>query len=265
MYLTSGGKACYNHFMNEGEEKRGTPQKPIHSGHRQRMMERFETGAEHFQDHELLEVLLYNAIPRSNTNPIAHALIASFGSLAGVFRASVRELMLVRGVGKRTAEYIKCIGLCFERVKPASKGHPQYFNPKEFNEYLEAEYNGKIKEELDIFCLDKLGRIIFRKNFSTGDSSAVTAEPTEISELLLVQKPHTVVVAHNHPFGSRNPSVQDDLFTKQLCLMCRIHNVRLGDHIIVGRDGMYSYRTMGKLDKIRDSIQIIENGRGSDL
>ena len=229
------------------------------------MMERLETGAEHFQDHELLEVLLYNAIPRSNTNPLAHALISSFGSLAGVFGASIRELMLVRGVGKRTAEYIKCIGLCFERVHPAPKSHPLYFSPKEFGSYLEGEYRGKSKEVLELFCLDKLGRIIFRKSFLSGESNEVKAEPTEISELLLVQKPHTLVASHNHPFGSSRPSSQDDTFTKQLLLMCHLHNVRLGDHIIVGCDGTYSYRASGKLDRMRNSVQQLEGDRGSDL
>ena len=228
------------------------------------MMKRFETGAEHFQDHELLEVLLYNAIPRANTNPIAHALIESFGSLAGVFRASVSELMLVRGVGKRTAEYIKCVGLVFERVNPAPNALPAYFNPKEFGDFVAEAYRGKHKEELEIFCLNKLGRINFRKKFSSGDSTEVTAEPTEISELLLVQKPHTVVVAHNHPFATRNPSVQDDLFTKQLCLMCRLHNVNLGDHLILGCDGVYSYRASGKLDKIKNSVKTLEFDQGSD-
>ena len=252
--------------MNGDEEQKGKKSaKPIHSGHRQRMMERFETGAEHFQDHELLEVLLYNAIPRSNTNPIAHALISSFGSLAGVFGASVRELMLVRGVGKKTAEYIKCIGLCFERVKPAPKSHPLYFSPKEFSNYLEGEYKGKQKEELVLFCLDKIGRIFFRKSFSSGESSEVKAEPTEISELLLVQKPHTLVAAHNHPRGVARPSSQDDIFTRQLLIMCRMHNVRLGDHIIVGSDGAYSYRSSGKLDQIRNIMQQMEDDRGSDL
>ena len=253
--------------MNAGEEKtdRKTPQKPLHSGHRQRMMERFEADAEHFQDHELLELLLYNAIPRSNTNPIAHALIESFGSLAEVFHASIKELMLVRGVGKRTAEYIKCIGMVYERVNPLHKSRALYFSPREFSTYLEEEYGGKTKEELEIFCLDKLGRISFRKKFSSGDSLEVKAEPAEISELLLVQKPHTVVAAHNHPFASRNPSVQDDLFTKQLCLMCRLHNVRLGDHVIVGRDGIYSYRETGKLDKINRSVQKMESDPGSDV
>ena len=263
--LTKGARACYNYFMNEGEEQKVKSAKPIHSGHRRRMMERFETGGEHFQDHELLEVLLYNAIPRSNTNPIAHALISSFGSLAGVFSASVRELMLVRGVGKKTAEYIKCIGLCFERVNPAPKSHPLYFSPKEFGIFLEEEYKGKQKEQLEIFCLDKLGRIFFRKSFSSAESNEVKAEPTEISELLLVKKPHTVVAAHNHPFGVARPSSQDDIFTKQLLFMCHMHNVRLGDHIIMGQSGMYSYRASGKLDRMRNSVQQLEGDQGSDL
>ena len=251
--------------MGDGEATTETPKKPLHAGHRQRMLERFEADAEHFQDHELLEVLLFNAIPRSNTNPIAHALIDSFGSLAGVFSASLRELMLVRGVGKRTADYIKCIGLCYERVKPARQEFPIYFNPKEFGEYLEEEYKNRPTEELELFCLDKSGRIFFRKKFSSGNGNEVKAEPTEISELLLIKKPQTVVAAHNHPYAGRNPSPQDDVFTKQLCLLCRLHNVRLGDHLILGRDGVYSYRTSGKLDLIKNSVQEMDGDRGIGL
>lgn len=213
------------------------------------MLERFDAEAEHFQDHEILEVLLYNVIPRSNTNPVAHALIKAFGSLADVFGASVRELMLVNGVGKKTAEYIRCIGLCFERIKPKPKEYPLYFSTKSFCDFLEEEYRGLRREILEIFCLNKLGRIFFRKEFSTGKSEEVKVAPTDVSELLLVKKPFTVVVAHNHPNGTRNPSVQDDVFTKQFCMMCMMHNVRLGDHIIVGRDGIYSYHAVGKLDK----------------
>lgn len=249
--------------MNEGEENKS--QTGLHSGHRQRMMERFETGAEHFQDHEILEVLLFNAIPRSNTNPLAHALINAFGSLAGVFRASVKELMLVNGVGKRTAEYIRCIALCYERISPAPQNQPLYFSPKKFNDFLEEEYRGKTKEVLEIFCLNKLGRLLFRKEFSVGKSDEVQAEPMAISELLTVQKPFTVVAAHNHPNGVRNPSEQDDIFTKQLYILCAMNNVRLGDHIIVGRDGIYSYHAVGKLDKIKKSCKDIQFNEGSTL
>lgn len=246
-------------------EKDGVRQKdkPLHAGHRQRMMQRFETGAEHFQDHEILEVLLYNAIPRTDTNPIAHALIKAFGSLAEVFRGSVKELMLVEGVGKKTAEYIRCIGLCFERCNDTTERAPLYFNPKLFSDYLEEEYRNQNREVLEVFCLNKLGKLFFRKEFSVGKIDEVKLDPTEISEILLVKKPFAVVVAHNHPHGTRNPSAQDDVFTKQLCLMCMLHNVRLGDHFIVGRDGIYSYHAVGKLDKIMNSCNEIRYGGGN--
>lgn len=221
------------------------------------MMKRFETGSEFFQDHELLEVLLFNAIPRGNTNPIAHALIKSFGSLAGVFKASIKELMLVQGIGEKTAEYLHCLGLCFDRITPAPKGMPQYFTPKAFCDFLEEEYAGKPKEVLEIFCLNKVERLLFRKEFSIGKKDEVSIDPREVSALLLVMKPHTIVVAHNHPNGSRNPSPQDDVFTKRLYMLCFMNNVRLGDHVIVGQDGSFSYHATGRLDKIKASCKDI--------
>lgn len=245
---------------NDGNEVRAEKEKPLHSGHRQRMMKRFETGAEQFQDHEILEVLLFNAIPRCNTNPIAHALINSFGSLAGVFQASVNELTLVQGVGKKTAEYIRCIGLCYERIKPASDSLPQYFNPKDFCDYLEENYRDKTREVLELFCLDKQGRMFFRKQFTLGKSDRVEVDPREINKLLLIQKPHSVVAAHNHPRSFRFPSSTDDSFTKWLFMLCYMSNVQLADHVVIGTDGAYSYRAAGKLEKIKASCKDIELG-----
>lgn len=252
--------------MNEGEGKEvQNKEKPLHSGHRQRILERFEVDGEHFRDHEILEILLFNAIPRSNTNPLAHALINAFGSLAGVFRASMKELMLVDGIGKRTAQYIRCIGLCFERTNPVSENVPVFNTSKAFGDFLEAEYSKKTKEILEIFCLDKLGRLQFRKEYSVGKSDEVKVDSKEFGELLVVKKPHTVVLAHNHPYGTRNPSVQDDTFTKQFLILCRVHNVKLGDHIVVGRDGAFSYHTTGRLDKIKQSCVDIPFGEGSSV
>ena len=229
------------------------------------MLERFDSGEERFQDHEILEILLFNAIPRSNTNPLAHALINAFGSLADVFHASVNELMLVKGVGKRTAQYLRCIGLCFERTNPVPQSVPSFHNAKAFGDFLEKEYKGKTKEVLEIFCLNKQGRLQFRKEFSIGNSNEVKIDPKEITSLLVLKEPHTVVASHNHPNGSRNPSAQDDIFTKQLLLICRMHNVNLGDHIVVGRDGAYSYHATGRLDKIRESCADITFNEGSKL
>ncbi|MDE6411446.1 MAG: hypothetical protein K2L02_02800 [Clostridia bacterium] len=252
--------------MNESEGKDVRKQKkPIHAGHRQRILERFETDGERFQDHEILEILLFNAIPRSNTNPLAHALIDAFGSLAAVFRASVKELMLVDGVGKRTAEYLRCIGLCYDRTNPVPQNMPLFNNSKEFGDFLEEAYRNKTKEILEIYCLDKLGRVQFKKAFSIGKSDEVRVDSKEFAELLVVKKPHTVVVAHNHPHGLRNPSEEDDIFTKQFLILCRVHNVKLGDHIVVGRDGAFSYRSTGRLEKIKQSCVDIPFGEGSSV
>lgn len=248
--------------MKDGGELKPEKKEALHSGHRRRMMERFEADAEHFQDHEILEVILYNAIPRSNTNPVAHALIRAFGSLAAVFRASVKELMLVDGIGKKTAEYIRCIGLCYTRINSEEPECPLYFSPKAFGDYLERDYKGNSKEILEIFCLNKLGRMYFRKEFSSGKNNEVKTDPARISEILLVKNPHTVVVAHNHPNGTRAPSLQDDVFTKQLYILCAMHNVRLGDHIIVGDDGLFSYHATGALEKIKESCSDIQLGGG---
>ncbi len=234
------------------EEKNTTHAKTqeLHAGHRQRMLERFEESENSLHDHELLEILLFYVIPRHNTNPIAHALIEAFGSLSGVFRASMEELLLVKGVGKATAQYIRSIALCFSRINAKEGKFPHVLTPQVFGNYLMEKYRGNTAETLEIFCIDKQNHVFFRKEFSVGKSDEVNVNPRELTALLLAQKTHTVIAAHNHPYTSSSPSLQDDRFTRQLCMLCLMNNVKLGDHMIVGSDGVFSYHASGRLDEI---------------
>ena len=96
----------------------------MHEGHRKRMYEKLKND-DGLYEHELLEILLFNAFQRKNTNPIAHALLDSFGSISGVLNASVEELCAVEGVGESVALYLKCIGECTKRTSAGSAGVAQ--------------------------------------------------------------------------------------------------------------------------------------------
>ena len=137
----------------------------MHEGHRQRMLQRLED-AEHLQDHELLEILLFNAIPRKNTNPLAHELLAEFVSLDGLMRASYEELLNVQGIGKETAAYLRCIAILCERLKKREDPLPRLFNVRDFSGFL-FERLAPLKEEvIELFALDAQQHIIAEKRFT---------------------------------------------------------------------------------------------------
>lgn len=137
----------------------------MHEGHRKRMLQRLEH-AEGLQDHEVLEILLYNAIPRKNTNPLAHALLNAFPSLEQLFRASYEELLTVDGVGPETAAYLRCIGILRERIPSSEEAAPAAFGAGNFSAYLLERYSSLKEEVIEIFCMDAQERVHSSKRFT---------------------------------------------------------------------------------------------------
>lgn len=227
----------------------------MHEGHRKRMLQRLEH-AEGLQDHEVLEILLYNAIPRKNTNPLAHALLNAFPSLEQLFRASYEELLTVDGIGPETAAYLRCIGILRERIPSSEEAVPAAFGAGNFSAYLLERYSSLKEEVIEIFCLDAQERVHSSKRFtrSLADRAAVSSE--EVAALLSSSKPYGIVLAHNHPTAPAHPSAEDDRFTAQMQVLCSLHNVRLCDHIIVGTDGAYSYFLIGRMEQIRRKFNL---------
>lgn len=228
----------------------------MHEGHRKRMLQRLERGEE-LQDHELLEILLFNAIPRKNTNPIAHELLTAFPSLGELFRADYEKLLDVEGVGPETAAYLRCIGILCERMRNKEADDlPAVFSAGTFSGFLRDRYASLRQEVIEIFCVDAQGRIRSSKRFTQSLPGRAAAEPKEITDLFSARKPDGVVIAHNHPDAPARPSAEDDRFTAQMQLLCSANNIRLYDHIIVGRDGAYSYFLVGRMEEIRRNFNI---------
>ncbi len=227
----------------------------MHEGHRQRMLARLSQ-ADGLQDHELLEILLFNAVPRKNTNPVAHELLAAFSSLEGVFRADMEELLAVKGVGKETAAYLKCVGAIYARMGKKGEELPKFFNVRTFTEYVSARLGALESEAVELYCIDANERIRSSRRFAAGTADRAELEPEEVSRFLALQRPAGLVAAHNHPFAPARPSDADDAFTAQLQLLCSMNNVRFYDHIIVGTDGAYSYFLVGRMEEIRRNFDV---------
>ena len=212
----------------------------MHEGHRQRIIDKLSSN-ERLEDHELLEILLFNAIPRKNTNDIAHNLLNAYGSLVNVLHADMDSLMNVEGIGRSTAAYLTTVGLIYTRIGE----HRMPEVPRDLT-----------VEVIDVFSIDARNRLSYNMTFSTGDPDRVTVSAEKITQILASQHPVGIVISHNHPNAPAIPSIQDDDFTKRMHLLCTLSGVKLYDHVIVGKDSTFSYFTDGRLDAIRQDLDI---------
>ena len=222
----------------------------MHEGHRQRMLERLESAEGSLQGHELLEILLFNAIPRKNTNELAHRLLSAFGSLRAVLGAEMAELKAVPGVGESTAAYLRIIGIFYARAQLKEPELPSAFSFAAFRPFLIDRFEGAREEYVELYSLDGKDCVKNVRRFSSEKSFQASVDPKEISRFLVEAKPAAMVAVHNHITGPATPSREDDDFTAQLEILCSMHNVSLRDHIICSPEGVYSYFLSGKLNEL---------------
>ena len=221
----------------------------LHDGHRLRMYEKISKDA--LADHEWLEALLYIALPRRNTNDIAHELLRKFGTTENVLTASLEDLQTVPGVGCSLAAYIKCVGhFCQHFQAKESLEYVGTFDRKSFWSYVKQAYKDILFEVVDVYLLDGEGRVMKKEGFSIDSICTVRVLPEEVATFLLTEGASGVVLVHNHPFGSALPSEADDRMTKNFQMLCSMQNRLLCEHIIYSPSGLYSYYHSGRLREI---------------
>lgn len=230
----------------------------IHSGHRERMIKRFVADDKNLLEHELLEIMLFSMLPRVNTNPIAHKLIKAFGGIKGVFNASIVELTAIAGVGEKTARKIRLLGAIFEKVKLDDKSKPAFTSFEVVKKQIDGIFKNENNEKFCLFLLDRNYKQITALEFYNEEAQSVTAEIPDIAKAFAVYKPKNVIIAHNHPSGLADASEKDDLATKKINLLCMAHGVNLADHIIYGKERVYSYMQSGQIDKIKKQADLNE-------
>lgn len=209
----------------------------VHKDHRGRIRTKFHlTGFDGWGEHEVLEMLLFYAIPRVNTNPIAHKLIDYFGSLSKVLDASVEELQNVEGIGYATAVYISSLGK-LQGIYTKSK----WINKKERLSSAAAmgfycvDYIGNEQEEVfAVITLDSQYIVQNRAVIQRGLIDSVSVSTRKIAEMAFRTKSRYIVICHNHPSGLPNPSDVDINVTKSIISALSPLNIDLIDHIVVG-------------------------------
>ncbi len=197
----------------------------IHDGHRERLRDCFrKDGLAGFDGIRALELLLQYAIPRRDTNPIAHALLDRFGSLQAVFDASEQELCEVEGIGPAAAVLIRLV--------------PQLARKSAVDKAAELPL---------LLCLDSQKRVIQCVELSRGVVNAVNVSVRRILEIALKARASSVILAHNHPDGQMRSSREDDAVTRQVYDSLRAVGIRLTDHLIFTRGGVFSYQDSGAM------------------
>lgn len=217
----------------------------IHNGHRERMRSKIlDNHVDFLLDHELLEVLLYYALPRRNTNDIAHSLIKSFGTLSNVLNAKPEQLMLIPNVSERTVTLIKIFDEMIKRVNQVLRTPKMRVSSTgSLRFYFEQFIKDAPDEELFIAYIDDSMEVFAYDCITIGSSAKVETKMREIYENILRKNPYKVALSHNHPYTTCAPSREDISSTVKIKIFLKLLNVELMDHIIFGNDGYCSIGT----------------------
>ena len=218
-----------------------------HDGHRQRLKERFlKEGLDHFSDVQVLELLLFYAIPRQDTNPVAHNLIEHFGSLSQVLDAPVEELEKVPGIG-RNAAILLSLATSLGRYYQVDRAMNIRFLPtvESCGEYLVPFFYGRRNETVFLLCLDAKCKVLCCKEIGEGSVNSAVVPIRRIVETALGANATTVVLAHNHPSGLAVPSGEDVQTTRRVAAALNAVEISLADHIVVADDDFVSIAQSG--------------------
>jgi DNA repair protein RadC len=207
----------------------------IHAGHRQRMKERFLAGGlDGFSDHEVLELILFYAIPRRDVNELSHKLVESFGSLRAVFDADYEDLIKVDGIGENAALLIKLMAESFRKYALADGEEVMlYDNLQKVGEYAVKLYIGVSVEKLYALLFDNKMMLLDTVMLGEGAVNSVQISVRTIAEKALKKDASSIILLHNHPNGLPFPSDEDKRFSQYLKDLLSNFDISLIDHIIV--------------------------------
>lgn len=220
-----------------------------HVGHRKRMRERFlRYGLEGFDDHNVLELLLFYAQPRKDTNGLAHQLMNTFGSLDAVFEAPPEALMKVDGVGENTAALIHLVPEAARRYLMAKEEPGKILSSTEaVGSYLLPRFTNCREETVYLLCLDAKLKVLDCSRVGTGGTTSVPVNVRQIMETAIMKNASYVVLAHNHTSGIALPSRDDEAVTLLVRDTLAPVGIELLDHIIVAGNDFVSMADDGVL------------------
>ena len=217
--------------------------------HRQRLRARFrDGGARAMPDYELLELVLFRAIPRQDVKPLAHALLERFGDFNRVLSASPARLMDVSGVGDAVVTELKIVEAAAQRLARARVINAHAISSWDaLLDYCHTTMAHRDTEQFRVLFLDRKNILIADEDQAQGTVDHVPVYPREVAKRALELNASALILVHNHPSGDPTPSASDIDMTRQIDAACRTLGLTLHDHLIVGRSREVSFRAEGLL------------------
>ncbi len=214
----------------------------MHEGHRERVREKVrQTGLNGFSPHEILELLLFYACPRGDTNATAHRIMDRFGSLSAALEAPYEELIAVEGVGDAAATLLTLVPELFRKYSADKAAKVTVMDTVEAAaDYLRPRFFGLTTEHIGMLCLDISGRVNNFTFLSDGSLKLAQLDVRKAAQVALRNNAESVILAHNHPGGLPNPSRADLTTTQTLINTFRAINIRVADHLIFSDDDYFS-------------------------
>lgn len=222
-------------------------EKNLHEGHRSRVKSRYlKEGLDAFEDHQVLELLLFYCIPMKDTNGLAHEMLREFGTLAGLFEADPKDISRRCKVSEHMALLISLIPSLSRRYLKGKWGEKPVLNSSsKAGEFASTLFTGKTYEAFYVICLDAQNRVNFADLVHEGTINEAPVYPRLIVEAVLRHQANGVILAHNHPGGSLQPSGADIEVTKRISSALEAISVKVVDHIIVAGDKYVSFAEKG--------------------
>jgi DNA repair protein RadC len=219
------------------------------AGHRERMRARLLTaGPDGLADYELLEMLLFLALPRRDTKPVAKALLARFGSFAGAISAPLNDLRAVEGMGEAAVAALKTVQAAALRLARAEvMERPVLSNWDRLMDYLNAMLARERIEQFRVLFLDTRNRLLADEAQARGTVNHTPVYPREVVKRALELQATALILVHNHPSGDPTPSADDVAMTREVQAAARALSIVLHDHVIIGNGRWLSFRREGLL------------------
>ena len=217
---------------------------PHYHGHRERLRERFrEAGADALSDYELLELLLFRALPRRDVKPLAKTLLTTFGSFAEAISASEARLAEVKGLGAAGITELKIVQAAASRlVRGAVKKRPVLSSWSSVLDYCRTAQAFADREQFRVLFLDKRNQLIADEVQQVGTVDHTPVYPREVVKRALELSATAIILVHNHPSGDPTPSRADIQMTQQIVAVAQPLGISVHDHIIVGKEGHASLK-----------------------
>jgi DNA repair protein RadC len=226
------------------ESDHGAGAAPHYHGHRERLRDRFrEAGPEALSDYELLELLLFRALPRRDVKPLAKSLLQKFGSFAEVISAPETRLAEIKGLGQAGITELKVVQAAASRfLRGAVTKRPALSSSASVLDYCRGAQAFADRELFRILFLDKRNNLIADEVQQTGTVDHTPVYPREVVKRALELSATAIILVHNHPSGDPTPSQADIQMTKQIVAVAGPLGIAVHDHLIVGKDGHVSLK-----------------------